>query len=416
MAKFDMGEFAKTLRGNVSSPDTGREEFCQVPCIREREAGSAALQELRLIYANSDTRKLTSAELSRQAERVEALLYQLKEEGLEFPGRMRDHVAEACQVSRSKLARLKVIRERLIPAYQGPYQAGRLKETSAYALASQPEEIQREVAALRKEKPEQLSEYAIKSTAAMVQKIRGRKCPAQPGVGCSHAGVVLEKIYENRNPYHPCEYNCCKDCDRLASCKTACPLLADLAKERELERREAKRQEKLAKEAEEAPKVLAVRHLWRRFGEARRQAGKTIEAAMESMGRTYWGKDAEIAEKENGTVSMTPSTALPYGYSMQLSDLQPLILAADTFGYSVDYLLCRTEEPQETGEPAWQTGTPPRSGLYYCKFSDEGVIFRQNARYDSVMEAFYFNGISAVLINFDCIGWCRCQWIEKARG
>ena len=85
--------------------DGGREDFRAVPCIREQAVGSAALQELRLIYANSDTRKMTSAEISQQAERVEMLLYQLKEEGIEFPGRMRDHVAEACKVSKSKLSR-----------------------------------------------------------------------------------------------------------------------------------------------------------------------------------------------------------------------------------------------------------------------------------------------------------------------
>ena len=40
------------------------------------------MSELRLIMANSDTRQLTSAEISQQAERVEMLLYQLKEEGV----------------------------------------------------------------------------------------------------------------------------------------------------------------------------------------------------------------------------------------------------------------------------------------------------------------------------------------------
>ena len=55
--------------------DEGKERFREVPCIREKEAGSAALQELRLIYANADTRTMTSAELSKQVERVEALLY-----------------------------------------------------------------------------------------------------------------------------------------------------------------------------------------------------------------------------------------------------------------------------------------------------------------------------------------------------
>ena len=63
----------------------GRTDLRAVPCIRERSAGSAVLQELRLIYANRDTRVISSGELARQAERVEMLLYQLKEEGFEFP-------------------------------------------------------------------------------------------------------------------------------------------------------------------------------------------------------------------------------------------------------------------------------------------------------------------------------------------
>jgi ParB-like chromosome segregation protein Spo0J len=126
--------------------EDGREDLRKIPCIREAGAGSAALQELRLIYANSDTRKLSDAEISKQAERVEALLYQLKEEGYKFPGRMRDHVAEACKVSASKLARLKVIREGLIEAFSVRFEAGQLTEQTAYTLARLPWEVQLRIA------------------------------------------------------------------------------------------------------------------------------------------------------------------------------------------------------------------------------------------------------------------------------
>ena len=85
---------------------------------------------------------MTSAEISRQAERVEMLLYQLKAEGVSFPGRMRDHVAEACKVSCSKLARLKVIREKLSADWSARYQADKLNETTAYALAQMPSDEQ----------------------------------------------------------------------------------------------------------------------------------------------------------------------------------------------------------------------------------------------------------------------------------
>ena len=95
----------KLLRGTEGSGD----RWASIPCIVERDEASQELRELRLILANSSTRVLSPAEVSKQAQRVETLLYQLKEQGYEFPGRMRDQVAAACKVSAPKLARLKVI-------------------------------------------------------------------------------------------------------------------------------------------------------------------------------------------------------------------------------------------------------------------------------------------------------------------
>ena len=102
------------------------------------------MAELQLILANSTARVLSNAEISKQAERMEVLLYQLKEEGYEFPGRMRDQVAAACQVSAPKLARLKVIREKLkAPEFLLLFEKDRLAEQAAYTIARLPEEFQR---------------------------------------------------------------------------------------------------------------------------------------------------------------------------------------------------------------------------------------------------------------------------------
>lgn len=121
----------------------GRNDLRLVPCIIEEAASSPELQELKLIYANSDTRILSSAELNRQAERVEELLYKLKDKGIVFTGRMRDHVAAACKMSPSKLARLKVIREGLKPeGLKAAYENGHLSETSAYEIARRSEVAQ----------------------------------------------------------------------------------------------------------------------------------------------------------------------------------------------------------------------------------------------------------------------------------
>lgn len=122
------------------------ERWARVPCIIEdRPEESDAMRELRLIYANSDTRKMSPADIGKQAERVESLLYELKEQGMDFPGRMRDHVAEACRVSRSKLARLKKISNNLAPCYKSLWDAGHLPEDTADALSSLPEDVQERI-------------------------------------------------------------------------------------------------------------------------------------------------------------------------------------------------------------------------------------------------------------------------------
>ena len=101
-----------------------------------------ALQELKLIYANSATRVLSAAEISKQAERIEALLYTLKDQGMTFPGRMRQHVAKICQVSQTKIARLHAIRENLVPDLLERFDAGQINEAVAYRISQEREPVQ----------------------------------------------------------------------------------------------------------------------------------------------------------------------------------------------------------------------------------------------------------------------------------
>ena len=57
--------------------------FVEIPCFVVKPKDEL-VEELMLIQANSATRVLTSAEIARQAERVEVLVYKLKEQGYEF--------------------------------------------------------------------------------------------------------------------------------------------------------------------------------------------------------------------------------------------------------------------------------------------------------------------------------------------
>ena len=128
--------------------DGGNPMFDQgVPCLVDYGEASDAMRELRLIFANSATRVMSSAEQSKQAERVTELLYQLKEQGVEFPGRMRDHVAEACRMSSAKLARLHAIRERLVPELLAEFDAGRINESVAYRISQEATAVQTKILA-----------------------------------------------------------------------------------------------------------------------------------------------------------------------------------------------------------------------------------------------------------------------------
>ena len=126
--------------------DGGSEQFSDgVPCIVEYGGAPPAMRELRLIFANANTRIMSAADLSRQAERTEAVLLELKEQGVEFKGRMRSHVAEILRVSESKIARAHAIRANLVPVLLEKFDAGLLNEATAYRLSQEPQEMQDKV-------------------------------------------------------------------------------------------------------------------------------------------------------------------------------------------------------------------------------------------------------------------------------
>lgn len=100
-----------------------------------RRPANDVVEELMLIEANRTQRKMSAADLSKQAERYTELLAQLKEAGVAIPGRLRDRVAEALQVSSTKLARLQAIRGNCAPEILEMFDDGRINESVAYELS-----------------------------------------------------------------------------------------------------------------------------------------------------------------------------------------------------------------------------------------------------------------------------------------
>lgn len=232
----------------------GRKDLRAVPCIREQVSGSPALQELRLIYANRDTRVISSAEIAKQAEKVEMLLYQLKEEGYEFPGRMRDHVAQACKISAPKLARLKVIRENLILEYMSLFETDKLPEQTAYALARLPGDFQRRM----------FSALLTAPSGAVVEKVLSKynegwrwepqlTCP--DGKACKRGDVFLRRDCETSGWAGFCGGNtCCLECDQAKASYSPCARMCSKAKAQRKEASDKKKEEERKRQEKQGRK------------------------------------------------------------------------------------------------------------------------------------------------------------------
>ena len=103
-------------------------------------------EELKLIYANADTRVMSSADTAQQVRRIRELFTGLQDLGYQFPGKMRNHVAAAAKVSATRVARLDVIEKKLEPSLRKAWREGTLGETSAYEIARRPKDVQKLVA------------------------------------------------------------------------------------------------------------------------------------------------------------------------------------------------------------------------------------------------------------------------------
>lgn len=419
----------------------GRTDLREVPCIREKSAGSAALQELRLIYANSDTRDLSSSEISRQADRVRALLYQLQEEGHEFPGRMRDHVAEACKISRTKLARLDAIRNNLAPSIRKAYWDGpkekNLTESTAYELSRLPVEMQNGIVSayatycgsnsygLR-----YLSADTVTKIAKEAKEIRDRKTKCPEGGSCTYQEGQIARVMERRVKdkwcYNPCGGKCCGECNCLESCKSACPKMRDKQKALKAQAKAQKQQEAADRQAKERPAVERITALWQRFGAMRERAGLTTKEYFEKIDCPYGRPTHDAADHETGR-KIDAHTELPYGYNVYLSDINRWLAAAEALGCSVDYLMMRTDEPRtadevaaaanacagQTSLAAWMPGgtTPAAPCDAVADFDlGDGKALRVTCYWDG--EDFLFKK-GKEIINADVVRWLALPEVEK---
>lgn len=315
-------------------------ELRSVPCLVRRYQ-SQNLAELQLILANSTARELTNAEKMKQAERMEMLLYQLKEEGYEFPGRMRDQVAAACKVSAPKLARLKVIREHLIPEYMVLFEKDKLPEQTAYALARLPAEFQTRLFSVCPEPPTgYVVERLLKNYENGWRWVPDLQCP--DGKACRRGDTFLRHDAEGSYSSHMCGgLTCCLNCDQAKSRYSPCERMCSKAKALRKEARDE------ANAREEARKrELSDRYKAETQGYAKRLL-RAIEAAGLSDDDTFpWDyyraySVATVREYAAGQFAEGSVWGSP---SLEPSRCHEPAKTAKALRCSTDYLLGLTDE------------------------------------------------------------------------
>ena len=125
----------RALRWLRDSEPDGRERWATVPCVVYATPEDADREELMLIHANAQRVK-SGPEIAKEAQKTTEILCRMKEAGVELPGRMRDRVAEALQISSTRVARLDAIEHNLTyPGWERKWKEEKINEAVAYRLS-----------------------------------------------------------------------------------------------------------------------------------------------------------------------------------------------------------------------------------------------------------------------------------------
>lgn len=192
------------------------ERFQRVLC-RVLPSMTTEQEECAVIEANRQRVK-SPALLAEEAERLTKIYIKRREAGEELPGRIRDRVAEAMQVNKTKLANLSAIKRGLkVLGIVRKWEAGDIPEAAALEIARMDDETQY-----------RLLDWVIDNhrsyTIKDVREFRTcwtcckHKCPDTGGF-CPNSARMYAEHYRN-GEWH-CT-GCCRGCLFTGTCPAAC--------------------------------------------------------------------------------------------------------------------------------------------------------------------------------------------------
>lgn len=303
------------------------ERFQRVLC-RVLPSMTADQEECAVIEANRQRVK-SPALLAEEAERLTKIYIKRREAGEELPGRIRDRVAEAMQVNKTKLANLSAIKNGIkVPGIRRAWEEGRLPEAAALEIARMDDNTQYRLL-------DWIIDHCRTWSINNVREFRTcwtcckHKCPDTGGFCPNSARMYAERY---RNGEWRCA-GCCRECLSEKTCSSACRFV-------------------IAERTQEKPETVVPRNPAAddpRLKNMTLKFCERVKALRESTGLTK-KEFAESIGEYPGTYSAWENNSLAGAGSLPKLAL--------TLGTTMDYLCGLTDDPSPTKAVSSQEWSP----------------------------------------------------------
>ena len=195
---------------------TQKDRWVQVPCL-VLPAMDEHMEVAAIIEANRQRIK-TKALLAEEADKLTQAYMARKRSGEDLPGRIRDRVAEAMQISKTKLANLSAIKNGIkVPGIKERWERDEIPEAAALEIARLPEEAQYRLLDYVIDGHHDYSIRSVKKFALMWNGCR-KECPETGGF-CRHAEAIYDADFYGGVWHSP---GCCSGCLHRDTCPSVC--------------------------------------------------------------------------------------------------------------------------------------------------------------------------------------------------
>ena len=175
--------------------------------------------EITAIIEANRQRKKTPAVLQQEAEALTEVYVRRKQAGEALPGRIRDRVAEAMQVSATKLANLNAIKNGIRePEFASAWANGNISEACALEIARMDAESQHQLAVWLEDEREPCALSLVREFNAISHKL-DHDCKLA-GMPCPNARAMY-KAFVRHGTWEGC-CGCCSCCLRRDTCSICC--------------------------------------------------------------------------------------------------------------------------------------------------------------------------------------------------